>query len=148
MSDGLTIDDLVLSPAQAEAAQRSTAEMVRRFNARRTVADFDGWVAGAQPGAKQVYGFGRNAATDCPAGVRDRMWALAAAGLVYLFQPRVVRADGDTNFPFDFTAIRSSKPLPGAWPNLPAAPISTISSTQARLAGRALSSSNTGRGDE
>ena len=136
MSDVLTAGDT--APETAAVAQRSTAEMVRGFNSRRTVADFDGWVAAAQPGAKQVYGFGRNAATDCPAGVRDRMWALAAAGLVYLFQPRVVRADGDTNFPFDFTAIRSSKPLPGAWPNLPAAPVSSISSTQARLAGRAL----------
>ena len=107
---------------------RSTADMVARFNARRTPGDFDLWLTGdangpaAQPGATQVYGFGCSISTDCPPAIAKRMAELAAAGLIWIWQRRTMRHDGDTRYPFDFLAVRTTKPLPASFPKLPRPP--------------------------
>ena len=101
-------------------ALRSTADMAQHLVAHFGVARFDAWVASpdTQPGARQIYGCGLNVATGCGPGVARRLRALADAGLVCLFAPRRVRADGDRNHPFDFIAVRTAKPVPKGFPCL------------------------------
>lgn len=96
----------------------STADKAEHLRLHFGVARFDDWVVTAQPNARQIYGAGWNVAAACGPGVAARMRALAEAGLVLLAAPRRVRADGDTTHPFDFVAIRTSKPVPRGFPAL------------------------------
>ena len=98
---------------------RSTAEMADHLRRHFGIDRFDAWVVTAQPNARQIYGAGWNVACACAPGVAARMRALCEAGLVMLAAPRRARADGDTAHPFDFVAIRTSKPAPKGFPALP-----------------------------
>jgi hypothetical protein len=113
-------DDLasVAGAVHPAITPRSTAEMVEHLHAHFGVERFDEWVVKAQPNARQIYGAGWNVTTGCARGVAARMRALAEAGLVLLAAPRRTRPDGDTAHPFDFVAIRTSKPVPKGFPAL------------------------------
>lgn len=112
-------DDLAATVAHPSIAARSTADMAEHLRTHFDVARFDEWVITAQPGGRQIYGAGRDVTTGCAPMVAARMRALADAGLVRLFQPRRIRPDGDTGHPFDFVAIRTEKPVPKGFPQLP-----------------------------
>ena len=96
----------------------STADKAEHLRLHFGVARFDAWVVTAQPNARQIYGAGWNVAAACGPGVAARMRALCEAGLVLLAAPRRNRPDGDTAHPFDFVAIRTSKPVPKGFPAL------------------------------
>ncbi len=114
-------DDLASAVGGEHPAIRlcSTAEKAEHLRAHFTVDRFDAWVIKAQPNARQIYGAGWSVADGCGPGVAARMRALAEAGLVLLAASRRVRADGDTAHPFDFVAIRTSKPVPKGFLQLP-----------------------------
>jgi len=114
-------DDLMMfGEVHPAITRRGTAEMASHIRAHFTVARFDEWVSSARtrPGARVLYGCGLHASTACAPGVARRMMAMAEAGLVQLFQPRRRRADGDTLHPFDYIAIRTTKPVPPGFPKL------------------------------
>jgi hypothetical protein len=94
---------------------RSVAEMAEHVRTHFGVDRFDAWVQSAQPGARQIYGVGIHAASAAGPGVARRMRALSEVGLVRLHNPRVRR---DPDYPFDFIAVRTSKPVPKSFPLL------------------------------
>lgn len=83
--------------------------------------DIDAWLQRAQPLAQLCYHVGVYAA-DAGEEVCERLQAEEARGMLYLFQRRRRRTDGELGFGFDYLACRSSRPwAPGtAQPRRPA----------------------------
>ena len=98
-------------------------------------AHFDAWVQSAQPGARVIYGMGIDARSGSAPGVAKRMRALGEVNLVRLHYLRV-RKD-DRQFPFDFIAVRTRKPVPKGFPLLGAA-ASDDQRAAARGAGKSI----------
>ena len=103
MGDVLTID------------ANGVAEMALRLRTHFGVDRFNAWVVGAKPGAQQIYGVGVSALTAASPGVARRMRDLQEAGLVQLVQRR---ARVHPDFPFDYLAVRTSRPMPVGFPKL------------------------------
>ena len=98
-------------------ALRSVAAMALHLRETMAAEMFDAWAATAQPGAMQIYGMGIDAHSASGPGVAVRMRELSEAGLVVL---HLLRArPGERDYPIDFIVVRSKKPVPKGFPELP-----------------------------
>lgn len=120
----------------AWAGSKGTAAEAEDVRALVTVARVDDWVSRAQPGACLLYGMGVAVAEAAGPGVAERLRALAGAGLVFLVQKRVTRADGSIRCPFDYLARRSGVAVPPKWPDLPPVAAAPKKVLTTKVAGR------------
>lgn len=94
--------------ASGEASGRDIAAMAERLRCAVTLPRVREWVAGAKPGARQIYGTGFFAGSAAAPGVASWLRTQAEAGFVTLFQRR------DPARPvmerIDYFVIRTARP--------------------------------------